>query len=1257
MNLFKIIVYILCVFCCKTNFGQKSKKVHDNFKLKQNISKVADKVNIGVYVSGNTEKIKKLCKLHQATYFKEISNWHYLRISPTKFEEFVNNPEIKSVHFPTEAGIQLNDTMRVNNRVIDVHNGELPLSTSYSGEGVIVGFIDMGIDYEHGDFKNSDGTTRIISLWDQTLGTASNTPQPYGYGQHWNSSEIDAGLASSHNDIYGHGTTVAGTAVGNGLANGKNKGVAYKSDIIVVEVNLETNFLTNVQDATEYIYNIADSLGKPCVINASVGTREGSHDGKDPTALFIDNLTNEKEGRIFVCSAGNDGGKSYHLKHESNSEDTIFTLFKPNPNRSWSNILSDLGAPTCAPACYGDSNVDFLAYADTSSFNNVNMSISAFHNNRFVGRSEYINIPSYLNGDYQVDNFGNYFTTIKNTNNNTIGTVFMYASIINNDVYQFRFIVNPDSVENYTWGFHTTGNGTANIWSDETNYLTSDIIKSSDSNFPFSTIPYNYKDPDSLQTIYSSFQCLPSVITVGNYVNESGYVNNLGSWLDRGGIRGEISSTSSTGPTRNGLMKPEIAASGKTTVSSFPTYLLSSLSDNQLGDGGLHYRNGGTSMSSPVVAGIAALYLEKCSQANYQNFKNNLINNAYSDEFTGEVPNYSFGYGKVDAFQTLISSGTADTISHSACDNYLWNLINYDSSGFYTFTGLGIENCDSTVVLDLTIFQSTLVDTSVASCNEFEWNGELYTESGNYVDTLSTTNGCDSIVELELTINVATSTFFQASNCENFDWNGNTYTESGIYTFEGINSEGCINVDTLELTIYEKHSEISDTVACDQFEWNGELYTESGNYIDTLNTIYGCDSVVTLNLTINNFEEISINTVACEEYEWNGTIYNESGNYTNNLNTINGCDSIINLELTINNSTYSFEQASNCGSYEWNETVYTQTGSYTDTLENIVGCDSIIHLELNIYTSNPTFIQGSSCQTYDWNGTIYTESGVYADTNQSVNGCDSLVFLNLSIHNSFNDTLEISACNSIIWDDSIYTSSGIYTNSYSTINGCDSIVAIDLTVNNSLVSPLTFELTLDWYCLETYWTIKDDQDSLWYNEGPYDCLPVGGGNQANNLITSVINLNPESCYLFELHDYYGDGLSASNYDPLLVDGNWKLKDYYGNIVMQGSGDFGNVVSSELFIQSEIISSSHIDKLDNLSIRTNPNPFKQNTTVTVNGFNGPINVEISDLSGKIIYEKWENENIFDIKLNNVSSGVYLLRAKNKSNLKPLKIIIE
>ena len=79
----------------------------------------------------------------------------------------------------------MNDTMRVNNKINDAHNGISPLSNSHTGNGVIIGFIDTGIDFTHDDFKHPDGSTRIISLWDQNLATAANTPQPYGYGQHW----------------------------------------------------------------------------------------------------------------------------------------------------------------------------------------------------------------------------------------------------------------------------------------------------------------------------------------------------------------------------------------------------------------------------------------------------------------------------------------------------------------------------------------------------------------------------------------------------------------------------------------------------------------------------------------------------------------------------------------------------------------------------------------------------------------------------------------------------------------------------------------------------------------------------------------------------------------------------------------------------------------------------------------------------------------------------------------------------------------
>ena len=424
----------------------------------------------------------------------------------------------------------------------------------------------------------------------------------------------------------------------------------------------------------------------------------------------------------------------------------------------------------------------FTAYADKSRFENVKIAISAYHNDNQTGISNYFTISDYLDGNLYQDSYGAYVDSIVNDNNERIGLQFVFATLLYDSVYEFEIIISPDSTENYLWGLHTTGNGKCDIWYDENTYNKSEIISSNDLEFPFIITPTNYIDPDTLQNMCSSFQCLPSVITVANYVNETGYINNLGNWVNVGGERGIIASTSSTGPTRNELIKPDITASGQTTVSSLPTYLTGFISDAELAEGGLHYINGGTSMSSPVVAGIAALYLEKCNQANYQNFKDDLINSAYTDDYTGLVPNYSFGYGKVDGFQTLISSGTIDTVTQSSCNSFTWNSTSYNTSGTYTFTTLSNNNCDYSVVLDLTIHEGSLLDTSITACNEFEWNGELYKQSGNYSNTLENSNGCDSIINLELTINTSTSSFEQASSCDSYNWNGSLLTESGNYS-------------------------------------------------------------------------------------------------------------------------------------------------------------------------------------------------------------------------------------------------------------------------------------------------------------------------------------------------------------------------------------------------------------------------------------------------------------------------------------------
>ena len=94
--------------------------------------------------------------------------------------------------------------MRVNNNVNAAHQGASPLNNTFSGNGVVMGFIDTGIDFTHDDFKNPDGSTNCSPMGSNP-GVSSNTPQPYGYGQHWDSVDINAGLPTAHNDQWGHG--------------------------------------------------------------------------------------------------------------------------------------------------------------------------------------------------------------------------------------------------------------------------------------------------------------------------------------------------------------------------------------------------------------------------------------------------------------------------------------------------------------------------------------------------------------------------------------------------------------------------------------------------------------------------------------------------------------------------------------------------------------------------------------------------------------------------------------------------------------------------------------------------------------------------------------------------------------------------------------------------------------------------------------------------------------------------------------------
>jgi len=693
-----VITLFLALFSLTITTAQESRTLI-NIQLDEFLKTQSENSLVHLLIKANHPEIEEdLMSLGGRVKVK--SGLNYSIVIPTnEIRAFARSENLLQIDFSLATGHLMSDTMLINNNVVGIHNASPPLSQKYDGEGVILGIIDSGIDFNHPDFKDSLGNTRILAIWDQNLATNSNTPVRYGYGQAFDSANINSNNCP-HDDPanhFGHGSMVAGAAASNGLATGNYKGVAPKANLVVVASNFgSSNFLASIADATDYIYRIADSLGQPCVINASLGTYVGSHDGKDVAAQIIDGLIKAKRGQAFVAANGNAGDQKFHLGYQVTS-DTNFTWFKPAPNPF-------------------NPYVHFRIYADSIDFVNVRYSIGADQTvpaTKFRGRIPFRSINGNLN-TYLYD------TIFSPSNNSVITEIRTYAEKVDG-VYMLEVFMNrPDSL-NYNYRFETTGSGKFDCWSSNSLMPSSDMISS---NLPSSTsFPsiVNYKRPDTLQTMVSSFTCLPSVISVGNYQNRKKYraVNNTIQTMQ--GTPGRISVKSSLGPNRLGVTKPDISASGDYTLASgrIATMQTTISSDpSKISADSMHMRNGGTSMASPVVAGIAALYLQKCPTASYAEINQAIINHAKSDVFTGVVPNYSYGFGKVDGFNILINSIQKPQISPITTQNLCigdTTLLFLNSSNYSKFRW---SNADTTSFT--TIFQSgkyAVQVTNIQGCN------------------------------------------------------------------------------------------------------------------------------------------------------------------------------------------------------------------------------------------------------------------------------------------------------------------------------------------------------------------------------------------------------------------------------------------------------------------------------------------------------------------------------------------------------------
>ena len=200
--------------------------------------------------------------------------------------------------------------------------------TNLTGRGTLIAILDSGIDYAHPDFRNEDGTTRILRLWDQTLPPTETAPSPAGYnlGAEYTSEMIDLALQQTSEqarraicpsiDRSGHGTHVTGIAAGNGRASeGRYLGVAPECNLLIVKLGTpEADSFpktTQLMTAIDYAVKFAASMNLPLAVNISFGNNYGSHSGTSLLETYIDTIADYSRTSIVIGS-GNEGASAGH---------------------------------------------------------------------------------------------------------------------------------------------------------------------------------------------------------------------------------------------------------------------------------------------------------------------------------------------------------------------------------------------------------------------------------------------------------------------------------------------------------------------------------------------------------------------------------------------------------------------------------------------------------------------------------------------------------------------------------------------------------------------------------------------------------------------------------------------------------------------------------------------------------------------------------------------------------------------------------
>lgn len=515
------------------------------------------------------------------------------------------------------------DSARYYSRVEPVHEG-LGLDMPYTGRGVIVGVIDCGFDFDHINFFDSNGSSRVKAVYlpfndSGKINIINRIQLP---GSSFERPETIRQLTTDDPKTT-HGTQTAGIAAGSYKPNGWY-GVAPEADLVLCGMPEDSLTDVRVAHCISYIDDYARRVGKPYVVNISMGNNIGAHDGSSYLARVIEQHAGP--GRVFVAAAGNDGDKNVCV-HETieTKQDTLTVL------------VNGYGGGKRRTGCIN-------AWSKTLKSYNTRMIVVDTRSGNIVYKTQSLGTTSVgVIAEFDTETDADLAQYYK-------GTVSFTGVIESNGKGSSIMTVDMEALQTYyVLGFQYYGAALVDldIWTSQYAYFDTFRLPWVAAGTPLGSI--------------SDLATTDSVISVGSY-NTKQYVplRDGSTYFRRLSKPFEISYYSSYGPDMNGKARPDVCAPGSVVISSANRF------DTQapniqywqpsvfVGDVEYPYcPDLGTSMSAPVVTGAIAVWMQANPQLGAAEVRNVLKNSSYRDRWVVTEKQERWGYGKLDVYAGL----------------------------------------------------------------------------------------------------------------------------------------------------------------------------------------------------------------------------------------------------------------------------------------------------------------------------------------------------------------------------------------------------------------------------------------------------------------------------------------------------------------------------------------------------------------------------------------------------------------------------